>query len=191
MPSILHFRKQLTAPPVAADVPGIRVRTFILPDDIAPWLILREHATSDLTSSVRTWSVHDFRTEMETKPWWRPDHTWLAIAGDLWSPDTSATIPATRRSPASDPHFLPNVVGAVTLALREGATVTIPVIHWLLVDPAYRRRGIARSLLNHLETAAWESGYREVQLETHANWRSAVALYQSIGYAPLRDRSPR
>jgi hypothetical protein len=41
-----------------------------------------------------------------------------------------------------------------------------------------------------LERAAWDAGWREVQLETHAGWSEAVAFYHSIGYAPVRDRSP-
>jgi GNAT superfamily N-acetyltransferase len=105
---------------------------------------------------------------MQSKPWWRPEWTWLAI-------------PLEKAIP----------IGAVTLALREGAHSTIPVVHWLLVDPAWRRRRIGRLLISHLELAAWNNGWREVELETHANWTAAVAFYQSIGYAPVRDRSPR
>lgn len=67
----------------------------------------------------------------------------------------------------------------------------MPVVHWLLVDPNYRRRGIGRLLMNCLERAAWDAGHRELQLETHAGWSAAVAFYQSIGYAPARDPSPR
>ncbi|HEX4412986.1 MAG TPA: GNAT family N-acetyltransferase [Lacipirellulaceae bacterium] len=165
--SVIHFRKQLVAPPVVSEVPGISVRMFAAPDDVEPWLALRTRATASLVPAVRPWSKGDFHTEMTSKPWWRADHTWLAIAGDL------------------------RVAGAVTLALREGASESVPVIHWLLVDPAYQRRGLARSLISRLELAAWNAGHREVQLETHANWNAAVAFYQSIGYAPLRDRSPR
>jgi len=83
------------------------------------------------------------------------------------------------------------VVGAVTLAIREGAARSVPVVHWLLVDPAWRRRGIGRLLMSHLERAAWDAGWREIELETHAGWIEAVAFYQSIGYAPVRERSPR
>jgi GNAT superfamily N-acetyltransferase len=75
--------------------------------------------------------------------------------------------------------------------MREGAVCTIPVVHWLLVDPAWRRRGVGRLLMLHLELAAWHDGYREIELETHAGWGAAVAFYQSMGYAPVRDRSPR
>ena len=185
--SILHFRKQFAAPPVAIEVPGIYVRTFVAPDDIEPWLALRSRATADLSPSVRPWSTGDFRHEMLDKSWWRSDHAWLAIAGDRVQSQASGE----RSSPAIAQVDAQHIVGAVTLALREGTEATVPVVHWLLVDPAWQRRGIARMLMSHLETAAWDAGYREIQLETHANWNAAVAFYQSIGYAPLRERSPR
>ena len=58
------------------------------------------------------------------------------------------------------------------------------MVHWLLVDPRWRRRGIGRLLMSHLELAAWDDGWREMQLETHAGWAAAVAFYQSMGYEP-------
>jgi GNAT superfamily N-acetyltransferase len=108
---------------------------------------------------------------MVDKPWWRAERSWVAVA------DT--------------PSATQSVVGAVTLALREGAAQEMPVVHWLLVDPEWRRRGVGRLLLSYLEIAAWDDGWREVQLETHSGWVDAVAFYQSIGYAPVRERSPR
>ena len=168
MPTILHFRRQLFRPPDAVDVPGIYVRNFIAPGDVAAWLAVRDRAMADQVPRVRAWSESDFFSEMQSKPWWRPERMWMAIALETSAP-----------------------IGAVTLALREGAESTIPVVHWLLVDPAWRRRGIGRLLISHLELAAWNDGWREVELETHANWTAAVSFYQSIGYAPVRDRSPR
>jgi GNAT superfamily N-acetyltransferase len=106
---------------------------------------------------------------MLAKPWWRNDWTWLAIG----------------------PQPGESLIGAVTLCLRTGADTTVPIVHWMLVDPAWRRRGVGRMLVSRLESAAWEAGYREVQLETHANWKVAAAFYQSMGYAPVRERSPR
>ena len=130
---------------------------------------------------------------MQSKPWWRPDRTWVAIAGDLRVARGPLQLAASgeRSSPAIDPNDSQSIIGAVTLALREGSDTIIPVVHWLLVDPSWQRRGIGRVLMSHLELAAWNDGHREVEFETHAKWLSAVAFYQSIGYAPVRDRSPR
>jgi GNAT superfamily N-acetyltransferase len=168
MPAVLHFRRQLYRPPDAVDVPGFSVRNISIPDDVSAWLALRDRAMVDKIPRVRPWSDSDFFSEMQSKPWWRPKRMWLAFAREAAFP-----------------------IGAVTLALREGAVSTIPVVHWLLVDPAWRRRGVGRLLISHLELAAWSDGWRQIELETHAGWSAAVAFYQSIGYAPVRDRSPR
>jgi GNAT superfamily N-acetyltransferase len=168
MGPVLHFRKHLSKPPDAVEVPGIYVRNFRESGDAAAWISLRDRAMEDQIPRVRTWSEAIFYSEMQSKSWWRNERTWLAFAEDT--------------------HLL---VGAVTLALREGAAATVPVVHWLLVDRAWRRRGVGRLLTSHLEHAAWQDGSREIELETHAGWQAAVAFYQSIGYAPVRERSPR
>lgn len=172
MTSILHFRKHLPSPPVAAVVPGFHVRTLQVRADVPAWLKLRDRVMADERPAARRWSAADFQADMCSKPWWRPDRSWVVV------PDDATSEPVS-------------FCGAVTLALREGTTQTVPVVHWLMVDPDFRRRGIAKMLISHLECAACDDGWREVQLETHAGWSAAVAFYQSIGYAPLRDPSPR
>lgn len=168
MPAVLHFRRQLFRPPDVGVVPGFSVRNIAMPDDVAAWLALRDRAMAGKSPRIRTWSESDFFSEMKSKSWWRPERMWLAFGSETATP-----------------------VGAVTLALREGAVSTIPVVHWLLVDPDWRRRGVGRLLVSHLELAAWNDGWREIELETHVGWAAAVAFYQSIGYALVRERSPR
>ena len=168
MPSVIYFRKQLVAPPVAVIAPGFAVRHMVAPDDVRDWLALRERAMADEMPRVRAWSKEDFRVEMTDKSWWTSGCAWLATANDSMA-----------------------IAGAVTLAIRAGEARTVPVVHWLLVDPAFRRLGIGRLMMSYLERAAWDAGWREVQLETHSGWTAAVAFYHSIGYAPLRDRSLR
>jgi GNAT superfamily N-acetyltransferase len=168
MSPVLHFRKHLSGPPDVAEVSGICVRNFGEAGDVAAWVTLRDRAMADQIPRVRAWSEQAFFSEMQSKSWWRNDRTWLAVAD------------ATKA-----------LAGAVTLALREGIAATVPVVHWLLVEPAMRRCGVGRLLMSHLERAAWNEGWREIELETHAGWQAAVAFYQSIGYAPVRERSPR
>ena len=52
----------------------------------------------------------------------------------------------------------------------------------LAVRPAYRRRGIARGLLEWLEASARTAGVREVGLEVRADNHAARRLYRGLGY---------
>jgi GNAT superfamily N-acetyltransferase len=162
---IRHFRKQFISPPAAIEVSGIAIRRPEVPVDVNKWLKLREAAMAGQKPAVRAWNANDFAAEVTGKSWWRPERMWLAY--ELINP--------------------PALVGSVTLAMREGAAGSVPVVHWLLVHPSFRRRGVGRLLLRNLERAVWDAGLREVQAETHSNWEAAVAFYQSIGFASLRE----
>ena len=48
--------------------------------------------------------------------------------------------------------------------------------------PSARRQGVSRRLLEHLERAAAELGYRRIQLETGLAQPEAMALYESHGW---------
>ena len=167
MPSVLHLRKELIAPPVEHAVGGVEVRSIRVPGDLCAWLALRTRATAAMTPPVREWTSDDFAIEMLQKPWWREDASCVAVADDS------------------------SIIGAATLAVRTGATRSVPVVHWLLVEPAWRRRGVGRLLMSRLERAALDNGCREIELETHMGWTEAVAFYHSIGYAAVGERSPR
>ena len=52
-------------------------------------------------------------------------------------------------------------------------------INWLAVDPSYRRRGIARTLLR--ETLR-DTGARRATLEVRRSNHAAVALYSRLGF---------
>lgn len=136
---------------------GIALRTYRGPGDVSTWLDLRHRAFARARVGVRQWTETDFEQEFLTKPWWSPEHLWFAEA----------------RSQA---------VGTVALAIRGEEEGARPAVHWLAVLPAWRRRGVGRLLMCALESRAWELGHREVWLETHAAWDSAVRLYESLGY---------
>lgn len=175
MAPVLHLCKHWQRPPAAFEVPGIDVRPILLPHDVDAWLQLHAKATARLTPRVRPWTPADFQAAMVRQPWWRTDRTWIAFATNDPAPSDSSL----------------EAIGAVTLAVRAGRTARVAVIHWLLVDPVWRRRGVGRLLISQLEQAAWSDGWREVHLETHARWTDAVTFYQSIGYSPARDCSVR
>ena len=149
-------------------ISNIRIRCYSGESDIFPFLELRHSAFARQRVGVRKWSREDFHSEFAGSWWWRPDHMWLAETLDVASAD-------------SQQHPL---VGSVTLAMRGQPGDARPVIHWLMVLPTYRRRGIGRLLIAHLERAAWDAGHRTIWLETHADWEAAAKFYDSLGYHP-------
>jgi GNAT superfamily N-acetyltransferase len=65
----------------------------------------------------------------------------------------------------------------------------------VIVDPAYRGRGISRALMLELEVAARELGIDELILQTGDLQPAAIGLYLSLGYVlidpyPPYDRMP-
>jgi mycothiol synthase len=169
MADIFQFCHALAEIPTVAAVEGVRLRTYAGPQDVPLWLELRHRAFARARLGVRQWDETDFEREFLSKPWWRPEHMWFAEGQALisrsWSP-----------------------VGTVTLALRGSGDAARPVVHWLAVLPAWRRRGVGRLLMSVLEARAWELGYREVWLETHAAWKEAVRLYRALGYREVSAR---
>jgi len=59
----------------------------------------------------------------------------------------------------------------------------------LAVDPAHRRRGVARTLMTWLEETAFTAGTFIVGLELRATNEGAFAFYSSLGYREL-ERVP-
>jgi GNAT superfamily N-acetyltransferase len=174
--SVLQMRKLLDASPEPVPiVGGVRLRHIRLPGDIPAWLYLRERAFARQRPGVRAWTESDFAAEMSSKAGWTAERTWLAI--DILESDADFSGGG-------------EVIGAVTLADRAGAAAVVPVVHWLLVDPRYRQRGIGRWLMAKLEAAAWRAGHREVRLETHAGWVAAVRFYEALGYRPVESNEP-
>jgi GNAT superfamily N-acetyltransferase len=179
MGTILQLSKSLLPPVENVRVPGVEVRHFRGPTDIRQWIELRNRAFARETVGVRQWDEADFRREMLDKPWWSDDRFWFAIK-------TTDAIPAMTSSGVSQPSTNERVVGAVVLADRGAAEQAQAAIHWLIVLPGWRRKGVGRLLISALEARAWELGHRHVVLETHAAWRSAALFYERLGYQPTR-----
>lgn len=73
----------------------------------------------------------------------------------------------------------------LAVAIGCGAVVLHPVfgeIKRLYVSPRSRGRGVGRKLLALLESAARQSGCRQIKLETGSFQPEALALYARCGY---------
>jgi GNAT superfamily N-acetyltransferase len=173
MSSVLQLAHSLAIRPPRIEVPGVSLRTFSQADpgeDVDRWLELRRQAFARERLGVRHWDRNDFQQEMLGKQWWHAGRTWLAEV------DTAVDTPDEARE---------HLIGAVTLAMRGTGEAAVPVVHWLIVRPPWRRRGVGRMLMATLEAECWDQGFRQVRLETHAGWRRAVQFYERLGYQVL------
>ncbi len=159
---VLHLYRVLHRCPRPRPLPGVEVRP-LRPEDVEAWLALFEQAFQGLEPPVRRWNRDDFRRHLSAKPWWVPEHCLLA-----W----------TRQGGAS------RLLGSVVLAVYSLPETRLGAVHWLMVAPEFRRRGLGRALLAHLEHLAWNQGVRLLRVETHACWKEAVAFYRRLGYVP-------
>ncbi len=72
--------------------------------------------------------------------------------------------------------------GVVCRGLYGGADAYL-VIEDVVVDPEYRRQGVATALLGELERFACEHGCKQMILLTESCRADAAALYESAGFA--------
>ena len=165
---VIHFSKRLERTSVPIEPQDFVVRTFDSPEDVDGWLELRRQAFADERPRAGVWTPGDFAREFTSKAWWRSDHMWVAESRDSAEGDRA-------------------LAGAVTMATRGEGDHRVAIVHWLIVSPQARRRGLATRLLSILEAAAWQAEIRRVLVETHTGWQAATRFYQSRGY----ERLPR
>jgi GNAT superfamily N-acetyltransferase len=75
--------------------------------------------------------------------------------------------------------------GAVGCGALRGLETGAGEVKRMYVLPEFRGRGIARRILEALETKARDLGRRALRLETGAGQPEAIALYRSAGYREI------
>jgi len=105
-------------------------------------------------------------------------HSWTAarIARQIQHPESVVLTARSAREPA----------GFAVMQFGEHSAH----LNLLAVEPPYRRRGIARALLNWLEESARTAGTFLIALELRATSTAAYAFYSALGYRET-GRAPR
>lgn len=89
----------------------------------------------------------------------------------------------------NDPGFTFVIARMDGVAVGCGALRSLPPdmgeVKRMFVLPGFRGRGIAKRILETLESRARELGYTAVCLETGSGQPEAIALYRSAGYVPI------
>lgn len=128
---------------------------------------------------------------------------------DVVDPTTDQAVWAMRRYFAELDHRFPAgfdpgdalEAGATDLAAPTGAFVVVRAgdravacgglqrvddatgeVKRIWVDPGWRRRGVARRLMERLEAIAVAHGHRRVVLDTNGVLAEAIAMYEALGY---------
>ena len=70
------------------------------------------------------------------------------------------------------------------VAIDQATGIRHPNIFLVYVDPAYRRQGIGRALMEYAQVWAKAQGYTQIGLQVFTNNQPAIDLYQQLGYQP-------
>jgi GNAT superfamily N-acetyltransferase len=68
------------------------------------------------------------------------------------------------------------------IAIDQVTGIRHPNTFLIYVDPAHRRQGIGRALMQHAETWSKEQGYIQIGLQVFTDNQPAIDLYQQLGY---------
>jgi putative acetyltransferase len=103
--------------------------------------------------------------------------------------------PEQRFGPNLKPEHLSPGLGTFVLARTDGRAIgcgalrrldsTTGEVKRMYVEPDMRGRGVARQILDHLESAAKELGLRRLVLETGIHQAEAITLYTRAGFRSI------
>jgi ribosomal protein S18 acetylase RimI-like enzyme len=84
------------------------------------------------------------------------------------------------------------IIGAINISEEQEAEYQsihwdfddskVLVIHRLVIDPKYQRRGYARKMMDYAEQYATENNYSSIRLDAYSQNPSVVELYKRRGY---------
>ena len=75
-----------------------------------------------------------------------------------------------------------NIIGMISLAVVQMPSGVRSYLEDLVVDSAYRRRGVATALLEAAIDHARRSGARSLDMTSRPSRRDAIRLYEKMGF---------
>lgn len=78
------------------------------------------------------------------------------------------------------------LAGFCIVHLEPAGSQIVAYIVTLDVDPAFRKRGVARTLMESVETAATDAGAQHMTLHVWTSNDAAMRLYERLGYQRVR-----
>ena len=125
-----------------------------------------------------------------------PEALELVAAMEAWVTEGFGPATPDRTSTVSAAEMVPPA-GAFVVLREDGRTVAgggirrlepgVCEIKRMFVVPEARGRGHGRRVLEALEGAASQLGYRRARLDTALSMTTAMGLYESAGYRPIAD----
>lgn len=134
-----------------------------------PWLTMRQHN-----------AAHDPRIQL----------------ADVTQDDFAAGLAASLARPGSTVIVADDgaaMAGFLSASVVDSAPDRVPDRHvsvgYIFVDPAFRRQGVAASLMNAVRRwAALQPGVTHLEMPVLAADREAAAFWQSVGFSPFIQR---
>jgi GNAT superfamily N-acetyltransferase len=113
---------------------------------------------------------------------------WVTEGWGPTTPDRTSTVTAAEMAPPGGAYVIVRedglaVAGGGLRRLADG----VCELKRMFVVPDARGRGHGRRLLEALERAAADLGYRRARLDTAQSMTTALALYRSAGYRSIPD----
>ena len=146
-----------------------------------------------MTVTLRILTAADTRELEQVRQFFRNYAGWLGVDLCFQNFDAEmASLPGAYAAPQGR-LFLAEVDGGAAgcvgvRPLSDG----VCELKRLYVEPAYRARGVGRTLIMAAIRAAREIGYRKIMLDTLPNMRMALKLYRELGFrrAPAYYATP-
>lgn len=156
----LRMRRSLDLPLPPLETPeGFTLRS-LQPGEEGEWVRLQNACYRE--EGARDWTIDDFHREFTKAPFFDFGRIFVALEGERMVGTTSAW----------------------EIDFGEGP---VGLIHWVGVEPDYRKRGLGKALMIRALTELAARGYQDAWLNTSHERLAAVGLYERMKFALHRE----